>query len=398
MNKLITVGCIFLLLPNFISFSISSEIIRIQDFKENPTDIAFNKKIEKLMSGNDPIKILFIGSSYFNFNNLPYIFESLAVSSGKNVHIEQRIPNGWYLDNHANSNETEMIINKQDWDFVILQGGGTNTAYPDYFTEHPVLPALEILKNKIYENCESSKIIFCLPWAFEDGMTWYNNWTDTYKDMQIKILNNTIKFCKEIGLKIAPVGWSWYKVLEEMNYPLHYLHKSDWNHPSRKGSYLMACVIYSTVFLKSTMGIPYYNSILEEEAIYFQNVSSKTVFDNLSLWNLVDENDSTPPNINIIYPNPGLYLFNKKIINLSNNIIAIGAIDIVADAYDFESGIEYVEYELVRFPLFIIGIFQYDSYKYRLNKLSLGRWFVTITAYDNNGNKAFDKIEILKYL
>jgi len=398
MNKLITVGCIFLLLPNLISFSISSEIIRIQDFKENTTDIAFNKKIEKLMSGNDPIKILFIGSSYFNFNNLPYIFESLAVSSGKNVHIEQRIPNGWYLDNHANSNETEMIINKNNWDFVILQGGGTNTAYPDYFTEHPVLPALEILKNKIYENCESSKIIFCLPWAFEDGMTWYNNWTDTYKDMQIKILNNTIKFCKEIGLKIAPVGWSWYKVLEEMNYPLHYLHKSDWNHPSRKGSYLMACVIYSTVFLKSTTGIPYYNSILEEEAIYFQNVSSKTVFDNLSLWNLVDENDSTPPNINIIYPNPGLYFFNKKIINLSNNIIAIGAIDIVADAYDFESGIEHVEYELVRFPLFIIGIFQYDSYTYRLNKLSLGRWFVTITAYDNNGNKAFDKIEILKYL
>ena len=398
MNKLITVGCIFLLLPNLISFSISSEIIRIQDFKENTTDIAFNKKIEKLMSGNDPIKILFIGSSYFNFNNLPYIFESLAVSSGKNVHIEQRIPNGWYLDNHANSNETEMIINKNNWDFVILQGGGTNTAYPDYFTEHPVLPALEILKNKIYENCESSKIIFCLPWAFEDGMTWYNNWTDTYKDMQIKILNNTIKFCKEIGLKIAPVGWSWYKVLEEMNYPLHYLHKSDWNHPSRKGSYLMACVIYSTVFLKSTTGITYYNSILEEEAIYFQNVSSKTVFDNLSLWNLVDENDSTPPNINIIYPNPGLYFFNKKIINLSNNIIAIGAIDIVADAYDFESGIEHVEYELVRFPLFIIGIFQYDSYIYRLNKLSLGRWFVTITAYDNNGNKAFDKIEILKYL
>ena len=397
MNKLITVGCIFLLLPNLISFSISSEIIRIQDFKENTTDIAFNKKIEKLMSGNDPIKILFIGSSYFNFNNLPYIFESLAVSSGKNVHIEQRIPNGWYLDNHANSNETEMIINKNNWDFVILQGGGTNTAYPDYFTEHPVLPALEILKNKIYENCESSKIIFCLPWAFEDGMTWYNNWTDTYKDMQIKILNNTIKFCKEIGLKIAPVGWSWYKVLEEMNYPLHYLHKSDWNHPSRKGSYLMACVIYSTVFLKSTTGITYYNSILEEEAIYFQNVSSKTVFDNLSLWNLVDENDSTPPNINIIYPNPGLYFFNKKIINLSNNIIAIGAIDIVADAYDFESGIEHVEYELVRFPLFIIGIFQYDSYIYRLNKLSLGRWFVTITAYDNNGNKAFDKIEILKY-
>ncbi len=31
------------------------------------------------------------------------------------------------------------------------------------------------------------------------------------------------------------------------------VHMSDWNHPSLKGSYLMACVIYSAVFQESTV-------------------------------------------------------------------------------------------------------------------------------------------------
>jgi len=343
-------------------------------------------------------KILFIGSSYFNFNNLPYLFESLSLDSGIEVTVHQRIPNGWYLENHANSNETEIKINEQEWDYVILQGAGSNTAYPDYFTDHPVLPALKILKDKIYKNCKSTKILFCLPWAFEDGMTWYENWTDTYKDMQIKILNNTLKFCNETELQIAPVGWSWYTVLEEMNYPLHYLHKSDWNHPSRKGSYLMACVIYSSLFLKSCVGNPYNGSLNNEEALYFQNIASKTVFDNLSLWNLVYENDTTPPYIKIIYPTNGLYFNNEKILNLTNNIISIKSINIIVKASDIESGIDYIEYEIVKFPFFIIGVFDDNNYSYTLDKFSIGIWHVTVRAYDNSGNKAIDQIKIWKLL
>ena len=61
---------------------------------------------------------------------------------------------------------------------------------------------------------------------------------------------------------------------------------SDWNHPSLKGSYLMACVIYSTVFQESTVGNTYHAGIPEEEAVYFQTVASDTVLNNLELWNI----------------------------------------------------------------------------------------------------------------
>jgi len=301
-RKSIVTGIILLfLLSSFLpSLNSNESIVKSKIYKdsnENPMD----KKLHKIDAGDilkyaETCKILFIGSSYFNYNNLPDLFENLAISSGKEIYIDRYGGNGLYLDDHASSSATELKINEQNWDYVILQGGGPNTAYPEYFTDHPVYPALETLWDKIHQNCELTKMIFCLPWAFEDGMTWYQGWTDTYADMQIKILENTLQYSNDIGFGIAPVGWSWYMVLEEKNYPLHYLHMSDWNHPSLEGSYLMACVIFSTVFLESSVDIPYYGGLLEEEGSYFQTVALHTVLDNLSLWNIVDEGDNNPPN------------------------------------------------------------------------------------------------------
>lgn len=72
---------------------------------------------------NGPCSILFIGSSYFNYNNLPGLFENLALCSGKEVYVDHHGGNGLYLDDHASSSATESKINEQDWDYVVLQGG-----------------------------------------------------------------------------------------------------------------------------------------------------------------------------------------------------------------------------------------------------------------------------------
>jgi len=241
------------------------------------------------------LKILFIGSSYFNFNDLPGVFEELVQTSGKNIFVDHYGKNGLFLSDHANNLGTGAKINEQEWDFVILQGVGRNMAYPEYFTDHPVYPALVTLKEKIQKNCEQTKIIYCMPWAFEDGMTWYPGWYDTYEDMQLKIYDTTLNYSKEIDFTIAPVGWAWYLVLKEQGYPLHYLHTSDWNHPSLRGSYLMACVIYSTIYIEPSINISYNASLNEDESKYFQKVSSDIVLNNLSLWNIEEYNENSPP-------------------------------------------------------------------------------------------------------
>lgn len=233
----------------------------------------------------EPCKILFIGSSYFNYNNLPELFQNL-IDGSKEVLIDQYIVNGLFLSDHASSDVTEAKINEKEWDYVVLQGVGVTTAYPELHPEHPVYSSLVTLRNKIYNNYDSTKIIFCLPWAFEDGMTWLEGWTDTYEDMQVKILNKTLQYSDDIGFLIAPVGWAWYKVLEEKGFPLHYLHMSDWNHPTLSGSYLMACVIYSTIFQESTTDILYNAGLQNAEADIFQTEASNTVMNDLDKWNI----------------------------------------------------------------------------------------------------------------
>ncbi|MCP4178362.1 MAG: hypothetical protein GY756_11400 [bacterium] len=234
----------------------------------------------------DSHKILFLGASYFGRNNLTDTYENICKSHGLDVYIDKIAPGGMYLEDHANSSITASKINERNWDFIVLQGVGSLMAYPNQITEHPVYPAIQILSEKIYNNCKETKIVFCMPWAFEDGMTWYQNWTDDFEDMQLKIYNNTIKYSEELGFSISPVGWAWNTVLKEKNYPLHYLHESDWNHPSLKGSYVMGCTIFSSIFLRSSYGSSYYGNLDEEEANYFHSVASNTVLNDLDLWNV----------------------------------------------------------------------------------------------------------------
>lgn len=264
-------------------------------------------------NNTDTLEVLFLGSSYFGCNNLPNLFYNLAIQSGKNVYIDKFIPGGLYLADHASNSYTESKINERNWDYVVLQGVGRITAYPDYFTDHPVYTSLVTLQEKILNNFPATKMLFCLPWAYEDGMIWYG-WPDNYEEMQIKIFNNTLDYANDLDFPVAPVGWSWYSVLKEENYPLHYLHQSDWNHPSLRGSYLMACTIFTAIFIESTVGNAYTVGLPEDEVIQFQKTASSIVLDTLDLWNLEVNSGimNTRASENFLlyqnYPNP----FNKR--------------------------------------------------------------------------------------
>jgi len=314
---------------------------------------------------DESCKILFLGSSYFGYNDLPQLFKNLAESANKNVTIDSYNPGGMYLSDHAVSITSENYIDKHKWDYVVLQGVGRNTAYPTYFTDHPVLPALLELEKKIKANSESTKIVFCMPWAFEDGMTWYG-WPDNYEVMQKYIYQNTINFLTFIDLIIAPVGWAWYRVLEDKNYPLHYLHSNDWNHPSINGSYIMACVIFSTLFKENSTLSIYNSTLTSEDAAYFKEVSSEIVLNDLELWNIdtettaileINENSefrlyqnmpnpfsgTTTINYNLSnssFVNISVYnLLGEKVMELVNQKQSSGNYSVSFNAYSLQNGI-----------------------------------------------------------
>ena len=82
-------------------------------------------------TNEEPCKILFIGNSYFNWYNLPGLFENLTDNAEKDVFVDQYCKNGLSLYDQANRVNTEAKINQNSWDYVVLIGGGVETAYPE---------------------------------------------------------------------------------------------------------------------------------------------------------------------------------------------------------------------------------------------------------------------------
>jgi hypothetical protein len=108
--------------------------------------------------------------------------------------------------------------------------------------------------------------------------------------MQMHIYDNTLTYPDLVEVVISPVGWAWNTIMLEEP-PEHYLFMADWNHPSLRGSYLTACVIYSSVFREPVEGNSFIAGLPAYEANHFQSVASQTVMDNLGLWRL-SEKDS----------------------------------------------------------------------------------------------------------
>ena len=104
-------------------------IVLLAVFFSTMSVLAHKTTKDKSSITRDPYKILFIGSSCFNYNNLPALFENLVINSENEVFIDQSITNGLYLEDHANSASTAAKINEENWDYVILQGVGLLT-YP----------------------------------------------------------------------------------------------------------------------------------------------------------------------------------------------------------------------------------------------------------------------------
>jgi hypothetical protein len=237
-------------------------------------------------------RILFIGSSYLAVNDLPWLFTGLARAAGKQVFVGERVQSGFYLDFFAGDAATNRAIEDQDWDFIILSGGCQTAAYPNThhmikegWGHHDPYPALKAFKDKVSEVNPETVLIYMMPWAFEDGITWIPGQTDDYFSMQESIRANALRWAEELDLSVAPVGMAWGKIMEQ-GVPVHYLHEPDWNHPNPRGSFLSAATLFSTVFKERGDQVEFSWLLPPNEAENFLKVGSDTVLDSLALWNI----------------------------------------------------------------------------------------------------------------
>jgi hypothetical protein len=219
-----------------------------------------------------PYKVLFIGNSLTFYHDQPGMFRDLAKASGIEVEVEQATFGGARLKDHNSNSITISKIKQEKWDFVVLQGSSYHIARPDLL--HLILPYIEGLCKKIRENSKKTKIIFFMDWAMKKGVNWQGE-TYTYEKFQKLLYDGTYMVANKYGMIVAPIGWAWDTVIKEN--PRIDLFARDYQHPSKKGSYLGACVYFCTIFNKRANGLAFYGKLRKKKALYLQEVASNTV-------------------------------------------------------------------------------------------------------------------------
>lgn len=226
-------------------------------------------------------KVLFIGNSLTYYNDQPHLFWYMANSVGKKLYIDQATIPGAHLLDHLGSDFTKEKITSQKWDVVILQEAIDGIAFSE--NHATIEDYLQEMKTLILENNSQTKIAYFLPWSlkrgYQQGYQSYN-----YETFQKMLRDGTVAVSKQMDFMVAPIGWAWYKVIQEQ--PEIQLFDLDGSHPSFIGSYLGACVYYMMIFQESVVDNPFSVLINKVHANYLQDIATKTVMDSLSYWNI----------------------------------------------------------------------------------------------------------------
>jgi len=173
--------------------------------------------------------MLFIGNSFTTRNDLPGLLSAIA-EAGACATIESRViaAGGASLRRHWNAGAADTISDGK-WDYVLFQ-------------EQSRLP----IKNgkRFHENVREF-----VPVMKESGATMvlFMTWARKHEPENQKLLTDSYNSIgKELAATVVPVGSAWREMLEKHDTPE--LYAEDGSHPTLAGSYLAACVFYTTLF------------------------------------------------------------------------------------------------------------------------------------------------------
>jgi len=239
------------------------------------------------ISGQVKKRVLFIGNSYTYANNLPQLLADVALSKSDSVIYDSSTPGGATFFTHCNSLNTWQKIRSQKWDVVILQGQSQEPSLSPATVMIQSFPYVKQLCDSVRASNTCSEIMFYMTWGRKNSdMSYCATYSPscTYSGMQGRLRESYMLFKDSFMTSVAPIGVAWKSFRN--NFPLIDLYSPDESHPSLHGSYLAACVFYSSIFKKTTVGSTYNPSLPSSDVANIQTLASQTVLDSMDLWNL----------------------------------------------------------------------------------------------------------------
>ncbi len=245
--------------------------------------------LSKTYAQVDTMKVLFLGNSFTNSNNLSSLFEQFAIAAGKTVLVDENTPGGYTLSMHLTNPSSLQKINSQDWDYVVLQ---EQSQIPSWIPERDTLmfPYAIALDSIIHAHHLCTKTLFFMTWAHKDGDLGLPAGSDSYENMQQRLRSGYLAIADSLDAPVAPVGWAWRFVRNDDD--KIELYSGDNYHPNLNGSYLAAATFFATIFHQSAVGVNYYATLNSSLATYLQTAASSIFLDSINLWNTYSYNSN----------------------------------------------------------------------------------------------------------
>jgi hypothetical protein len=195
-------------------------------------------------SQQDSIRILFVGNSYTHMNNMPKIFEKIALTAGQRVIVEKSAKSGASFKEHASRADLFAAIKSKKWDYVILQGFSRELSYSIETIDTATVPYVRQIRDSILANNSCAQILFYMTWGYESGYQELEE-TNTFDKMADSIARGYQYLGRIFDCPVVPVGMIWKQVKSNTTIDLY---AEDRAHPSKNGSFLIASTFYNAIF------------------------------------------------------------------------------------------------------------------------------------------------------
>src|SRR5262245_22129032 len=191
-------------------------------------------------------KMLFIGNSFTQRNDLPGLLAELAQACGLRVQHESIIAGGASLRAHWNAGRAAQAIATSGYDYVVLQEQST------LLLKNARRMAENVrLFDEAIRRCGAKTVLY---------MTWARQHAP---EAQAAIADAYYSIGKKLGASVVPVGLAWQHSLSQHDQPA--LHDRDQSHPTLAGSYLAACVFLTTMLKANPTGVESGSVVLDPQ-------------------------------------------------------------------------------------------------------------------------------------
>jgi hypothetical protein len=232
-------------------------------------------------------RVLFLGNSYTNRNNLPNLLVNVSLSTGDSVFVESNTPGGYTLQGHSTNSNSLNRIAQGNWDYVVLQEQSQRPSFPDAQVQANVYPYAKRLDSLINLANPCTETVFYMTWGRKNGDAGNCPFFPplcTYQGMD-SLLNLRYSYMANINdALVSPVGAVWNYI--RSTYPNIELYTADESHPSLAGSYAAACTFYATILRRDPTLITFNASLPALEAVQIKSAVKLMVYDSLANWNV----------------------------------------------------------------------------------------------------------------